>query len=211
MERNDWMLSNCNAVVDGVGTRYYELMERRKFLTSVGAITAASIAGCTNDDSPPVPTDSPNDEATDQPTETPIEGDSPAGSSIVSSDVKQRMETFLNSDPAASNYDGTIKDQTGKSEVTIKVGAQGNDGNFAFEPAAVAIDLGARIVWEWTGKGDPHNVISVEDSELSFGSGEPVSGEGETFTKTFSESGVGLYECEPHATLGMKGAFALIK
>lgn len=182
-------------------------MERQKFLASVGTITAASIAGCMNDDSPTVATGSP----TDQPTETPIEGDATAGSSIVSSDVKECMESFLNSEPAASNYDGTIEDQTGKSEVTIKVEAQGNNGNFAFEPAAVAVDLGAKIVWEWTGKGDPHNVVSVEDSDLTFGSGEPVSGEGKTYTKTFSESGVGLYECEPHTSVGMKGAFVLIE
>ena len=44
-----------------------------------------------------------------------------------------------------SNYDGVV-DETGSSEVTVEVGAEGNDGAFAFGPAAVRVDPGTTVV-----------------------------------------------------------------
>ncbi|WP_198662063.1 halocyanin domain-containing protein [Halorussus litoreus] len=100
-----------------------------------------------------------------------------------------------------SNYDGVV-DRTGESEVTVKVGASGNNGNFAFGPAAVRVDPGTTVVWEWTGQGSIHNV-SAEDGSFE---SEQTDEEGFTFEQTFDEAGVTKYVCTPHATMGMRGA-----
>jgi len=100
-----------------------------------------------------------------------------------------------------SNYDGVV-DRTGESEVTVEVGAQGNDGNFAFGPAAVRVDPGTTVVWEWTGAGGSHNVVADDGSFES----ELVDEEGHTFEQTFDEEGVAKYVCTPHKAMGMKGA-----
>ena len=100
-----------------------------------------------------------------------------------------------------SNYDGVV-DETGESEVTIEVGAAGNQGNFAFGPAAVRVDPGTTVVWKWTGKGSAHNVVAEDGSFESEMTGEA----GHTFEQTFDEEGVTKYACTPHKTMGMKGA-----
>jgi len=101
-----------------------------------------------------------------------------------------------------SNYDGTLTDATGQGEVTVRVGTQGNGGFFAFEPAAIQIDPGTTIVWEWTGEGVPHNVV---DEGGAFES-ELLSETGATYQYTFEETGVFTYFCDPHKALGMKAA-----
>jgi len=100
-----------------------------------------------------------------------------------------------------SNFDGVV-DERGQTEVTIKVGAPGNGGRFAFEPAAVRVDPGTEIVWEWTGEGGTHDVAAEDDS---FGS-ELQGNAGDTFTHSFENEGITTYACTPHKTMGMKGA-----
>lgn len=100
------------------------------------------------------------------------------------------------------NYD-EIADETGSESVTVTVGAEGNGGAFAFEPAAVQVDPGTTIQFEWTGQGGGHNVV---DEEGAFDSGSPVAEAGVNFEHTFEEEGVFLYYCAPHKSLGMKGA-----
>jgi halocyanin-like protein len=100
-----------------------------------------------------------------------------------------------------SNYDG-VQDETGNSEVTIAVGAAGNDGNFAFDPAAVRVDPGTTVVWEWTGKGGSHNVAAEDGAFQS----EIVGDQGHTFEQTFDGDGITKYACTPHEAMGMKGA-----
>ena len=75
----------------------------------------------------------------------------------------------------ANNYEGSLEDMTGESEVTIDVGTGSN--GYAFDPAAVRISSGTTVTWEWTGEGGAHNVASVEGSETEFNSGESVEGE----------------------------------
>jgi len=101
-----------------------------------------------------------------------------------------------------SNYDGSVVDERGSDEVTITVGASGNGGNFAFGPAAVRISPGTTVVWEWNGKGGGHNVVG---ENTDFSSGEAVAEAGTTYERTFEETGVVTYFCEPHKSLGMKG------
>jgi halocyanin-like protein len=100
-----------------------------------------------------------------------------------------------------SNYDGVV-DETGSSEVTVEVGAGGNGGGFAFSPAAIRVDSGTTVVWEWTGDGGNHNV-SAEDGSFE---SETVGEAGHTFEHTFEESGTYKYACTPHKAMGMKGA-----
>ena len=100
-----------------------------------------------------------------------------------------------------SNYDGVV-DETGSSEVTVDVGAKGNNGNFAFGPAAVKVDVGTTVVWEWTGKGTTHNVVAEDGSFES----KMTNSEGHTFEHAFESAGTYKYACTPHKTMGMKGA-----
>ncbi|WP_135854194.1 halocyanin domain-containing protein [Halorussus salinus] len=100
-----------------------------------------------------------------------------------------------------SNYDGVV-DKTGNSEVTVEVGAKGNNGNFAFGPAAVRVDPGTTVVWKWTGKGGSHNVVAENGSFES----KMTGSSGHTFSQTFEEKGISKYACTPHKAMGMKGA-----
>ncbi|QLH76401.1 halocyanin domain-containing protein [Halosimplex rubrum] len=99
------------------------------------------------------------------------------------------------------NADGVV-DETGSDEVTVEVGVQANNGAFGFGPAAVRVDPGTTVVWEWTGEGTPHNVVAEDGSYES----DMISEAGATFTHTFESAGVSKYYCGPHRTMGMKGA-----
>jgi halocyanin-like protein len=99
------------------------------------------------------------------------------------------------------NYDGVV-DATGRSEVTVTVGASGNGGNFAFGPAAVQVDPGTTVLWEWNGKGGQHNVVAEEGGDFE---SELTAEAGITFEQTFESEGVVKYYCTPHRALGMKG------
>lgn len=96
-----------------------------------------------------------------------------------------------------------IVDYTGQNEVTIDVGA--GDVGFAFDPAAIRIDAGTTVSWEWTGQGGFHNVASVESSDSEFNSGNAVSEEGSTFEQSFQNAGIQLYQCTSHQANGMLG------
>ncbi len=100
------------------------------------------------------------------------------------------------------NFDGSVVDARGQSEVTVEVGAEGNGGNLAFDPPAVHVDNGATVVWEWTGEGGAHNVVSEDGAFESELTGEG----GFTFEHTFGEDGVYNYFCQPHKSVGMKGS-----
>ncbi|MFB6154700.1 MAG: halocyanin domain-containing protein [Haloferacaceae archaeon] len=104
------------------------------------------------------------------------------------------------------NYDGTTVDKTGQEEVTINVGAEGNGGNFAFDPPAVQVDPGTKVTWEWTGNGGQHNVSAESGGDFE---SKLTATSGFTFSQTFEESGIVTYFCQPHRSLGMKGAIAV--
>ncbi|ELZ44376.1 halocyanin domain protein [Halorubrum californiense DSM 19288] len=105
-----------------------------------------------------------------------------------------------------SNYDGT-HDYRGQDEVTVEVGA--GENGLRFGPAAILIDPGATVVWEWTGAGGGHNVVADDGT---FDSGSAVAEEGTTFEHTFEDAGDGdsfNYYCGPHQSVGMKGVVAV--
>jgi halocyanin-like protein len=113
--------------------------------------------------------------------------------------VPSAVDSYL-SENSANGYDGSATDMTGQSSVTISVGA--GEG-LAFDPAAVVVDAGTEITWEWTGNGGGHNV-NVNEGPTTFTS-ETVSEGGHTFSQEV-EAGNYLYQCDPHSTLGMHGA-----
>jgi halocyanin-like protein len=104
-----------------------------------------------------------------------------------------------------ANYDGTVADARGETEPAILVGAAGNGGNRAYEPPAIAVDPGTTVVWEWTGAGGGHNVVSESGAFES----ELTTDADYTFEHTFEEAGVYKYYCTPHLRTGMKGVVAV--
>jgi halocyanin-like protein len=158
--------------------------------TTESAIPTTETATETATDTPTPTSATTTSRATETATDTVTESPTPAGDAAA-------VDDYLSD---ANNYDGTITDATGVSEVSVAVGA--GDG-FAFGPAAVRVDSDTTIVWEWTGSGGLHNVVEEDDA---FDSGDPESGRDITFEHTFSETGVYLYYCDPHRSLGMKGA-----
>lgn len=96
------------------------------------------------------------------------------------------------------NYSDVV-DMTSESSVTVEVGAQGNNGANAFAPAAIEITPGTTVTWKWV--NGYHNVVATGDQ---FSSGEPE--QNATFEHTFETIRTVYYYCEPHRSMGMKGA-----
>jgi len=109
---------------------------------------------------------------------------------------------------ATGNYDGTVTDRTGEDEVTVTVGADGNGGTFAFGPPAVRVSPGTTVVFEWA--SNTHNVVVEEQPDgASWQGHETIENEGFSFETTFDVEGVYTYYCNPHLTMGMKGAIVV--
>ena len=98
------------------------------------------------------------------------------------------------------NYRG-VADERGRDEVTVRVGAEGNGGAFAFEPAAVRIDPGTTVVWEWVSGDAAYDVV---DETLGYAS-EQASTPGHTFAMRFDGRGESRYDCTNHSDQGMRG------
>jgi halocyanin-like protein len=98
------------------------------------------------------------------------------------------------------NYRG-VADRRGHDEVRVSVGAMGNGGQFAFEPAAVRVDPGTTVIWEWVGTAGPYDVV---DETLGFAS-DQVRGAGHEFALRFGGNGVSTYGCTEYGEQGMRG------
>lgn len=98
------------------------------------------------------------------------------------------------------NYDG-VADRRGESEVTVQVGAMGNGGKFAFEPAAIRVDPGTVVRWEWVGTAGAYDVV---DETVGYAS-EQVRGTGHEFALAFDGDGLSTYECTNYGDRGMRG------
>jgi halocyanin-like protein len=185
-------------------------VDRRTVLKTIPVVTAGALAGCSGSSGDGGDggdggsggdsgsggggeSDGDEDESTATATDAGASADTGGGGSAAS------VASWLD---GVGNYDRTVVDATGESEVEITVGAEGNGGNLAFDPPAVRVSTGTTVVWTWTGAGGAHNVAAADGSFES----ELVSEEGHTFSRTFEEPGVVEYVCTPHETLGMKGA-----
>ena len=103
------------------------------------------------------------------------------------------------------NYDGTTVDNTGQQSVEVKVGADGNGGTFAFAPPAMRVDPGTTVTFSWV--SNTHNVLVEEQpSGADWQGHEPIENQGFSFEHTFDTEGIYKYYCQPHLSLGMKGA-----
>lgn len=101
-----------------------------------------------------------------------------------------------------SNVSSTV-DRRGEDAVTIEVGVEANGNYWGFGPPAVWVDSGTTVTWEWTGRGNAHNVVAENDD---YSSGSPAAQAGTTFEHTFDAAGIHKYYCNPHLSAGMKGA-----
>ncbi|GAB3694508.1 cupredoxin domain-containing protein [Halorubrum pallidum] len=169
-----------------------ERLSRRRYVAGTGAVlTLGTLAGCSGGGGDG--------------------GDGESGSDGGSGaealdDVPSAIDEYLSD---ARLYEGTILDYTGEDEVTVSVGA--GEVGYAFDPAAIRIDAGTTVVWEWSGQGGAHNVQSADDSDTDFDSGSAVTEEGTTFEQTFESAGVQLYYCLPHQTSGMLGGIDVVE
>ena len=105
------------------------LWGRRGFLRAAGGVAVAGLlAGCTSAGS---------------------EGDGGAtdasgGDSGTSNSGGGSVDAWL---ADTDKYD-SVKDLTGKKSVTVEVGSEGNNGAYAFAPAAIKISPGTTVVWK---------------------------------------------------------------
>jgi len=99
------------------------------------------------------------------------------------------------------NFDGVV-DERGAEEVVVEVGVEQGGGPYGFGPAAVHVDNGATVRWEWLGAGGQHNVVHQDGAFES----ELLAEEGATFEHTFEEDGIYNYYCAPHQGLNMLGS-----
>lgn len=143
-----------------------------------------------------------------------------AGLTVVgaaSNPVSADMDAYNGYLTEEGTWEGLTTDATDVDEVFVMVGADGNNGPFAFNPPVVLVEPGTTITWEWTGEGGPHNVVHVtnadpEHDEQLFNSDDATDvptpeEEGTTFEFTFEDEHQGYYPyvCEPHESLQMKG------
>lgn len=190
-------------------------LSRRRVLQATGvAATSGLIAGCSGDsgesesggEETPTSEDESMETSTEAPTAASTEAETEASTEApTSSDAgaPDEVSEYLSD---VSNFDGSLTDMTGQSEATVEVGAEGNDGFYAFSPAALEVSTGTTVLFEWTGEGGAHNVIAEDET---FDSGEAESGTGVMFEYTFDEAGTYNYNCTPHKALGMKGSIVV--
>ena len=177
--------------------------DRRKFLAAGSTAAAISLAGCSSVLLNRIGGDGDGGEDGGDGGDG---GGGGGGGTSRGENVPEAVHSYLTNvgSSGAALYEGEAEDMTGSSEVTVEVGA--GDNGLAFGPPVILVDTGTTVVWEWTGNGGGHNVVSTDESATSFDSGETVSSAGTTFSQTFDSSGNQMYYCSPHQAVGMAGA-----
>jgi halocyanin-like protein len=105
------------------------------------------------------------------------------------------------------NYESTV-DQRETEEVVVEVGTETENGPYGFSPAAVRISPGTTVRFRYVSAG--HNVLPESiPGEADWAGDEAINNSGYEFTHTFETEGVYTYYCEPHRSLGMKGAIVV--
>ncbi|POG53766.1 halocyanin domain-containing protein [Haloferax marisrubri] len=180
---------------------------RRTYLKASGALLAGGfLAGCTGGTDGGGSTAETTDAGSDS------TADSTATAGATTTDAEQSTGDLPSlSDEAveylsnAQSYDGDgVADYTGQSELSVENGA-GTRG-MAFDPAAIAVDAGTTVTWEWTGRGGEHDVVAVDGTFES----ELVDSATKTFSYTFETAGEFLYNCSEHEDKGMKGVVVVV-
>ena len=72
--------------------------------------------------------------------------------------------------------------------------------NGTMNPAVDTVPVGTTVTWTWTNTGsETHTVRS--DGMPSFTSSDPITGNGQTYTMTFTTPGTYQYDCAIHGPL----------
>ncbi|WP_418286112.1 halocyanin domain-containing protein [Halorubrum sp. DTA46] len=103
------------------------------------------------------------------------------------------------------DYAGTV-DRRGEDEVAIAVGAA--DG-FRFDPAAVWVDYGTTVRWEWTGDAGTHDVTTYDGPAAIESALADEAGHEYSVTVTEADEGITRYSCRPHQVIGEQGALVV--
>jgi plastocyanin len=83
-------------------------------------------------------------------------------------------------------------------------------GNFFFQsghngtrnPAQDTVAVGQTVTWTWTNTGgEPHSVEALPVDHPSFTSSQVMSGNGQTYSFTFTAPGTYHYQCAVHGAL----------
>lgn len=156
-----------------------EDVARRRVLTLSSAVVSAAIAGCSSRNA--------------------ADGASDGREYVAPADEPDYGDWLAD----VPSYEGTV-DRTGRDEVTVLVGT--GDHGYQYDPAAIRIDGGTTVVWEWTGKGGPHDVVETDGAFES----ENHRRAGATFEHAFDDPGVYRYVCVPHVAVEMKGAVEVV-
>jgi plastocyanin len=98
--------------------------------------------------------------------------------------------------------------------VTVGGGTPSNPQNFFF-PADITINVGDTITFVHPFTADPHNVHATDGSfrcalgcDASGGNGNPTS-TAYSDTVTFNQAGTIPFQCDPHASMGMRGTITV--
>ena len=75
-------------------------------------------------------------------------------------------------------------------------------------PAQDTVPAGQTVTWTWTGTGSTFHSVASDGPATFPGSGDPQSGDGTTYTFTFTTAGTYNYHCLVHGT-GMHGTIVV--
>lgn len=150
-------------------------IDRRKVLKAGGATLLAATAGCMGDGD---------------------DGGDGGGDGGNGGDVPGEVDDHLSD---ANGYSGSVEDMTGQGSVTVENGA--NEPDYEYNSAAIRVDTGTEVTWEWVSDG---HTVTVTSGPADIDT--DINNEGHTMSYTFDEAGIVLYECTPHAALGQLGA-----
>ena len=188
---------------------------RRTYVESAAVLAGGLLAGCTGDadggDSTPNPTADATDGAattTDAAETTSPETDAAettSGGTTTAGEIPALSDEATEYLSDARSYSGgDPADYTDQSEVEVANGA--GPRGMAFDPAAIAVSPDTTVVWQWTGRGNEHDVVAVDGSFES----ELVESDTKTFSHTFDASGEWIYNCSEHERRGMKGVVVVV-
>lgn len=159
-------------------------MNRRQFL-AVGAGTATiPLAGCTDDNTA---------SASELEGNPDIEYLPPDMEPDYEGHFEQAHDTF------EETHDEQTVDWRGESTVSVAV-SNDLDVN-KFDPAAIAVSPDTTVEWEHFYRG--HNVVLIDSASITAADYPAIGNEdlgqaGDTYTDTFVDPGVYLFECTPH-------------
>lgn len=122
----------------------------------------------------------------------------PADDSAADADSPER--TFDGWLANTGNYERVV-DKTGTYQGRVAVGANGNEGRFAFDPPAIHVDPGTTVVWKWVTDTASHAVVDADGRYRS----EAVAESGHQYAVNFGGNGLSKYECLAYGGRGTRG------